>query len=64
MSKEAPWGTDTTISMPAPLRTDQEPLVDMGGFAFTESGLAHNITNSDLEVYLTPTFRPNPIPGA
>lgn len=64
MSNSAPWGTDTTISMPAPLRKNQPALVDMGGFAFTETGLAHNLTDSDLEVYLTPTFRPNPLRGS
>jgi hypothetical protein len=55
----APWGTDTIVSLPAPLRVDQKPYVDMGGFTFTEHGIAHNFTNSDLEVYLTPTFRPD-----
>lgn len=52
------WGTDTIISMPAPLRQGQEPLVDMGGFTFTTTGLAHNLTRADLEAYLSPTFRP------
>lgn len=57
----SPWGSDTVVSMPAPLRRDQEALVDMGGFAFTETGIAHNLSSSDLEVYLAPTFRPSPI---
>lgn len=55
---DAPWGTDTVISMPAPLDRSQTAYVDMGAFTFTEFGVAHNITSSDLETYLTPTFRP------
>lgn len=52
------WGADTIISMPNSLQRGQESLVDMGGFTFTASGIAHNITASDVETYLTPTFRP------
>lgn len=64
MSDSTHWGADTIISMPAPLRKDQAPLVDMGGFVFTEGGLAHNLNRADLETYLTPTFQPSPIiPG-
>lgn len=54
----APWGTDTIVSLPVPLRPDQRAYVDMGGFTFTEFGIAPNATASDIEVYLTPTFRP------
>lgn len=52
------WGADTIISMPVPLRRHQESLKDMGGFTFTETGIAHNLTESDVETYLWPTFRP------
>lgn len=52
------WGADTIVSMPVPLRRRQESLKDMGGFTFTETGIAHNITEADVEVYLSPTFRP------
>jgi hypothetical protein len=52
------WGADTVVSMPVPLRKDQTALVDMGGFTFTAGGIAHDISESDVEVYLTPTFRP------
>lgn len=52
------WGADTIVSMPTALRKDQQSLVDMGGFTFTETGIAHNINNADIEEYLSPTFRP------
>lgn len=52
------WGTDTFVSMPAPLKKHQVPLVDMGAFTFTEHGIAHNLNSSDLEAYVSPSFRP------
>lgn len=54
------WGTDTPISMPEPVSSSQPILVDMGGFGFTQSGIAHNITRAGLEVYTTPSFLPSP----
>jgi hypothetical protein len=54
------WGADTVVSMPAPLNRSGDAIVDMGGFAFTDGGIAHNITRADLEDYLFPTFRPIP----
>lgn len=51
------WATDTAISLPQP---PQEPiLVDMGAFGFTEYGLNHNLTTSDIEDYL-PSFLGDP----
>lgn len=52
------WGTDTPISMPEPLGKNQTVYVDFGGFAFTEGGIAHNLTQAGLEVYTTPSFLP------
>lgn len=52
------WGADTIVSMPTPLKKGQQALVDMGGFTFTESGIAHNLNSTDIEDYLAPTFRP------
>lgn len=49
------WGTDVPISMPVPPETGV--LVKMGTFGFTNFGIAHDITNADLEDYL-PTFIP------
>jgi hypothetical protein len=52
------WGSDVPISMPAPLRTGQVAYVAMGGFCFTAQGIAHNLRETDLEVYTTPMFAP------
>jgi hypothetical protein len=52
------WGADVPVSMPAPLRASQTAFVDMHGFTFTAQGIAHNITEMDLEAYVTPTFAP------
>lgn len=56
------WGTDTIISMPAPLRPGQAPLIDMGMFVMTDTGLAHNLSVADLEAYLNPTYQPPKTP--
>lgn len=54
------WGTDSPISMPEPLDPKIPVQVDMGGFGFTTNGITHNFSESDLEVYTTPTFLPVP----
>jgi hypothetical protein len=46
--------------MPEPIVPSQPVLVDMGGFGFTQTGIAHNITRAGLEVYTTPSFLPSP----
>lgn len=52
------WGSDTPVSMPVPPR--QEILVDLGGgFVFTAGGIAHKITDADIEDLLMPTFAPH-----
>lgn len=56
------WGTDTIISMPTPLRSGQTPLIDMGMFTFTTTGIAHNLSAADLEAYLNPTYLPPTTP--
>lgn len=53
------WGADTEISMPVALRPEQIAYVDMGGFTFTEDGIAHNVREADLETYQTPPFAPS-----
>lgn len=63
MTAPLPWGADVPISMPQPLDRDTTVLATMGGFCFTTGGIAHNFTSSDLDVYLTPTFRPRYDPG-
>lgn len=52
------WGTDTVISMPEPLPGGRKVHVDMGGFGFTEGGIAHNFSQSDMETLTTPAFLP------
>lgn len=52
------WGTDAVISMPVPLDGSSGEMLDTGGFGVTEYGIAHNLTSSDLETFLSPTFRP------
>lgn len=54
------WGTDTPISMPEPLSPTTTIHVDMGGFGFTEGGIAHNFSEADMEALTTPTFLPAP----
>jgi hypothetical protein len=54
------WGADVPVSMPVPLRADQTAHVDMDGFCFTASGMAHNITPADVESFRYPQFAPTP----
>lgn len=58
MASGSSWGSDSPISMPAPLRQNQVPQVAMEGFCFTNWGIAHNMTSSDEEAFLVPTFMP------
>lgn len=52
------WGSNVTPSLPEPLQ--RPALVDLGGsgFCFTSAGLAHYVTEAELEFYLNPTFAP------
>lgn len=59
MTTDNTWSADVKVSMPKPIQQG-DALVDMGGFAFTVNGLAHNITQSDLEEISSPTFSPPP----
>jgi hypothetical protein len=47
------WATDTIPSLPVPSQFDV--LVDMGGFGFTQYGIAHNISDTNVEDYI-PSF--------
>jgi hypothetical protein len=57
------WGTDSAPSLPEP--PNLPILVDLGGtgFAFTAGGIAHNVSQADLEQYQSPDFAPLPSPG-
>lgn len=50
------WGTDGVISMPKP--SPNSVLIELGdsGFVFTKGGIAHNITDADIEELSTPGF--------
>jgi hypothetical protein len=50
------WGTDVPISMPEP--TTDDVIIDMGAHGFSINGLVHNLSQSDLEDYMMPTFTP------
>lgn len=58
MADQVPWGSDVPVSLPTPLPRDDVAFVDMGGFAMTEFGLAHNFRDADWENYL-PHFAPH-----
>lgn len=58
MSTPGYWGADVPISMPLPLQGDDPGLIDMDGFCFTSSGLAHNLSQADWEMLSVPTFSP------
>ena len=53
---KAPWSSDTTPSMPVAPKVAR--LVPMGGFCFTENGMAHDVSDVDVEALSTPTYAP------
>lgn len=57
MTTNEAWGTDVEISLPVP--PQEQPIRSAGaGRAFSRFGLVHNLTSSDVEGYLLPTFGP------
>lgn len=52
------WGADVPISMPQPLRADQEAIVPMGGFVMTPDGLFPDLSAADHERLGTPVYAP------
>lgn len=53
------YGSDVRVSLPQPV-PDSVLKVPMYGFAFTEYGLAHDITAAQHETLSRPTFAPRP----
>lgn len=53
------WASDCAASLPAPMRNAAtvRVVLDMG-FAFTDSGLVHDLTEDEWEAQLVPTFAP------
>lgn len=57
MDSNGSWGSDALVSLPIPPgETPVRPAA--AGFAFSRFGLVHDLTQSDLETYLYPTFSP------
>lgn len=52
------WASDTPPSRPVPPPTNTPVLLDFEGFGFTVNGMVHNISESDLESMMVPTFAP------
>ena len=64
MSMITPWAADVKVSMPPGVDAKMPVLVDLGGFGFTAGGLAHNVTDADVEFLSTPFYAPDGvIPG-
>ena len=56
------WSSNVPISMPVP--PEDEVLVDMAGFAYTQFGLVHDMTHGDYMVYRLPSHAPDVLPDA
>lgn len=56
MSKQPEWGSDVRPSMPSP--TNRPRLVGMGGFCFTDGGIAHDISAVEAEMLAIPHIAP------
>lgn len=54
------WGGDTPPSLPEALQRTK--YVDMGGFIFTDGGIAHDVSHTDIERLRVPPFAP-PVRG-
>lgn len=55
------WSSDVAVSKPRAYSTDRPVLVDFGGFGFTTGGIAHNITESQVEEQFMPIFSPEEV---
>ena len=52
------WSSDTTPSMPLPMRAELPVKIDFGGFGFTYGGIQHNLNEDEYENILMPAFAP------
>lgn len=52
------WASDAPVSQPEPIDPERPVLVDLGGIGFTSGGLAHGLSNTDLEEIFTPRYAP------
>jgi hypothetical protein len=52
------WGGDVPPSLPDPIA--RQRFVDMGGgFVFTDGGIAHDVSEADIERLRIPPFAPS-----
>ena len=56
MNTTADWGGDTTPSLPEALKHKKH--IAFGGFCWTETGLAHDLSDSEVEALRIPPFAP------
>ena len=59
------WGADVVVSSPKVPDSQRPIVVDLGGsgFGFCAGGIAHTVTQNDIEELLTPTFAPPMVSG-
>lgn len=55
------WASSTKPSLP--VAPSDERLVKMGGFAFTQWGIAHDLSQAEVEAMSIPDFFPMQIPN-
>lgn len=56
MSTSADWGGSSIPSLPEALR--QKKRLTFGGFCWTESGIAHDLSEAEVEALRIPPFAP------
>jgi hypothetical protein len=54
--KRADWGGTTPPSLPEPLRRPR--MLHFGGFVFTDGGIAHDISEAEIEEMQIPPYAP------
>lgn len=54
--KNTEWSSDVRPSMPEPPTAQR--MVKMGGFVFTPTGMAHDLTQEDVEDIVQSPFLP------
>jgi hypothetical protein len=57
MAAGSAWGSNVPVSMPDP--PENPPQLDMGGMGMTAYGMAHVISQSDIDDILQPYFGPD-----
>lgn len=63
MASSELWATDTAVSRPEPMDPDAPVVVNFGGIGFTTGGMAHNLTQADVEDIFTPYYAPEGFEG-